>query len=312
MMELYNAEKYDEAMIELNRNGSDFYSVFNPFTMAKAFSARIDGGKDYAMSISGDGVTHIAIDCDGYTWIVDPNAWAAGENATAVATDGFEMAVLYKNGKVNSESMYDAELDTSDWNNVKCINVGRESVFGVTKDGKLLMTGDYGNDGYYSENYKNVEQILVSDYKIAILHKDGRLEDEYGQELFEGVVCGAIANNSIWGINKQGKLIGSNLIINDKKDDYNKWTNLVWIDGSDDYLVGLKKDGTMIYKKFDEDYGEIEEITQWNNIISFAMGDTFIMGLKQDGTIIVAGGRPNDMYEITDYNLFTGEKMLNN
>lgn len=302
MNELYNDGNYDAALDILSRNDYLLDDYFDREVIATSFSSRIDGGNDYVMAITGDKEIRIAIDCDGYTWLVNPHAWAEGENPIQVSTDGYKMAVLYKDGRVNCESTYGSEIDTTSWKDIVRIATGCDSVFGITRSGKIKVTGKLQNSSW--EKYDNVENVLVGGYEIAIRYRDGTVITLDGTDKISGVKDSTIAGEKIWGINSDNELIGNNMEVIDSPEE---WKNLIMISGSEEFLVALKKDGTVIYQKLDG-YTGISNVEDWENIVSIVAGDEFVIGITEKGEVKFAGSYPNDTYEISDYNFYTGNE----
>ena len=125
-----------------------------------------------------------------------------------------------------------------------------------------------------------------------------------GTDRISGVKYSTIAGEKIWGINSDNELIGNNMEVIDSPEE---WKNLIMISGSEEFLVALKKDGTVIYQKLDE-YTGISKVEDWENIVSIVAGDEFVIGITENGEIKFAGRYPNDTYEISDYNFYTGNE----
>ncbi len=53
------------------------------------------------------------------------------------------------------------------------------------------------------------------------------------------------------------------------------------------YVVGLKKDGTVVSTELRDD--PEPDVCGWNDIIAVSPGNDYCVGLKSDGTLVFAG-----------------------
>ena len=65
------------------------------------------------------------------------------------------------------------------------------------------------------------------------------------------------------------------------------WENIIALDYSENHVVGLKIDGTVVATG-DNSYGQCD-VSEWTDIISIVAGPTYTAGLQSDGTIVIAG-----------------------
>jgi hypothetical protein len=90
--------------------------------------------------------------------------------------------------------------------------------------------------------------------------------------------------------------------------DISSWTDIKTVSIKDDFLLGQKKNGTIVTMGnpyFEFDPAVLEE---WADIESVSLGDQFIIGKKNDGTIAIAstkapGGLEKIDYDVADFEI---------
>ena len=81
-----------------------------------------------------------------------------------------------------------------------------------------------------------------------------------------------------------------------------KWTDIIAVDASGYYTVGLKSDGTAVFAG-NAGEGESPDISQWNDLVAVST-DFFgrnILGLKMDGTVIASGSDSDHMQKVLEW-----------
>ena len=65
------------------------------------------------------------------------------------------------------------------------------------------------------------------------------------------------------------------------------WSDIIDIRLTGRYVLGLKKDGTVLLADFS---GDVDlDVSQWQGIIAIGAGKDWCVGLKEDGTLIFEG-----------------------
>ena len=72
-----------------------------------------------------------------------------------------------------------------------------------------------------------------------------------------------------------------------KKKELNKWDDLTKIVGGENYIAGLKSDGTVVYTSGTT--SNLSQIKDWTGIVDIAAFGKEIIGLREDGTVAVTG-----------------------
>lgn len=81
------------------------------------------------------------------------------------------------------------------------------------------------------------------------------------------------------------------------------WRDIIAVAAGKDYTVGLKSDGTVVWKGLI--FGSQGDVIKWTNIVAIAAGphgDT--VGLKADGTVVVADMNNVVQRYVSDWKLF--------
>lgn len=78
--------------------------------------------------------------------------------------------------------------------------------------------------------------------------------------------------------------------------DVESWEDIVSIACSSLYIVGLRKDGTVVTS------GNSFKVSSWKDIVSITCGDRSVFGLRKDGTVVASGfANPEGQCEVGDW-----------
>lgn len=149
-------------------------------------------------------------------------------------------------------------------NNIAISNFGR-NVYALKEDGTL----------YYSEK----------EFRKGEKYPKGKKQNPVDK--WKNIVELSGGSMQILGLQSDGKLslTGINYIINRVTMLAEKWTGVDSVyAGNAEYIVGLKKDGSVLQGYWNESN---KKITDWKDIISVAAGNVCAFGLKSDGTIVL-------------------------
>ncbi len=185
---------------------------------------------------------------------------------TTIAANNNLIAVSQKDGTVNiplnkviTDKILDQVITWKDVASIKCLLSGE--YIALKKDGTLL----YAGERYFNlSSAKDIVKFYCSNSRIICLNKSGEIE------IFPE---------------------------KSEKTDLNlDWKGLSDIIGSNEQILGLKKDGTVLYydKISNNSWGE-KDVSSWSDVKAIATGVNFNVGLKSDGTV-VAAGRYEGMY----------------
>lgn len=165
--------------------------------------------------------------------------------------------VIAGDGIVTQESV-------DDWRNIEVIAAGDETLFGKKTDGGIVRT-TYSYGTITKEEMVGLQKAVTGGGYVAGLKKDGTV--------------------AVWGIS--GESFG--------QDEVAGWSGMIDIAASEDGILGLKEDGTVVV--LGERY---QEAWNWKDITRIAVGNDIAVGIKSDGNIVLAGEAVEDISSWSD------------
>ncbi len=213
-----------------------------------------------------------------------------------VAGNGFG-AVLTSDGKVtilgNLESNGGSNLN---WSRIVDIAAGDNHLLALNDKGKVFAIGDNTYNQCDVDSFKNIVKIFAS--------KTGSIvEDEDGKLSFCGIMLGSsqIKNyESPLDISSSENYL---LIVNSDKTvtcisrfsnelATNRWTNIVDVAAGNNFVAGLRSDGTVLVNSDNEDI--VLNASKWSNIIAIGSYNDYLVAY--DGSKIYGTGE-SDIYK---------------
>lgn len=241
-----------------------------------------------------DGFFGLDVQCeDGkcYTTVSDETALPRNEKLSEIKdcklldTGSSSVAFVDSKGKLHAMSQYSDYLEMekvkdeiSGWKPVVDVITGRERVVALCEDGTVhfvyshKLPGEIGKGSHTNcyddlNDWSDIVAIAGTEtsFCVAGLKADGTVVVSNGRN--------GIARN------QNGMVENYNSVKN--------WTNIISISMSDQNILGLKKDGTVVTA------GNVnakqETVSEWKDIVAISAGVNFHLGLKEDGRIVVAG-----------------------
>lgn len=153
--------------------------------------------------------------------------------------------------------------------NAKTISAGIEWSGGVTEKGNVLFVGNTYRDSSQIEEWTDIVSICVMGEITMGLKEDGSVVIARGNYEY-GSAAVAAANRKT-----------------DFRIDVSSWSDIVDVAAGQQYVVGLRADGTLTAQGNDG-YGETN-IDSWSNIVSIAAGWQQTAGLSADGRVFITG-----------------------
>ena len=213
----------------------------------------IAGGGHGLIALRADGSTETAgrpiVAMDGSAW-VSPKGWA----------DAYDNAIHV--GVPNTGNQYFIVTENNEF--VSSVN-GIPATNGIAKATALEAAEEIIKDVPFPAWSNDAETIAFR--SMGISNPDGELPIE----LYVGVRAdgSAIAEPSF-----MAELLTD-------------WSDIIDIRLTSRYVLGLKKDGTVLLAAFDDDVDL--DVSQWQEIIAIGAGKDWCVGLKTDGTLIFEG-----------------------
>lgn len=106
---------------------------------------------------------------------------------------------------------------------------------------------------------------------------------EFKSELvnWENIISLSAGPWGILGLRKDGTVIYAGYLSGEGRKKLSRWRNIVQVSASEPCLVGLRKDGTVLV---DDDLMQ-EAVSSWRDIVQVSAGDGYLMGVRRDGTV---------------------------
>lgn len=159
----------------------------------------------------------------------------------------------------------------------------------------LALTRDgtvYNRDGIKATN---AVAICGTDFDSAYLLCDGTVKyDQIGDGIdvsdWENIVDIAISDDHIVGLKADGTVVAvGKEYATQGQCDVSGWTDIVQIGCGHSYTLGLKSDGTVVYTGYIYGGDSGIPVTQWTDIVSISCRGFDAVGLKKDGTVVGTG-----------------------
>ena len=214
----------------------------------------IAAGQYTLVGLKTDGTVVVAGDKNKYNpdgYLVSVTSW---KNVVAVSAGGGALAAGLKADGTVLCSYSDLSATTSKWKDIVAISVGYSHIVGLKADGTVVAAGD--NSDY---------QCNVSDWKDVI-----RIAAGYDQTI---------------GLKADGTVEYAGWL---SKPDWKNITDVYASDGTSRFVLGVKKDGTVLLAG-DAGYKDaLNAVLDWRNIVSVTSAEGRVFGLKSDGNVVFA------------------------
>lgn len=248
----------------------------------------ISAGWNYTVAVKIDGTvyaTKVDLSSDYLYGQANVGGW---RDIIAVDTGWDHTVGLKSDGTVvavgNNE---DGQCNVESWTYIVAVNASTSGTYGLRADGTMIST--------MSNTYSSSDAMIMdSDYGIAELDYDGTI-DEYmygstGSISWTDMIDIA-QNDMLAGLCSDGTV---KLYYGEHYDyiipDVSDWTDVVDIDMSMYYLVGLKSDGTVLVESKHDDYSFSSGLcSDWKNVVQISSNASHIVGLTADGKVLSTG-----------------------
>lgn len=211
--------------------------------------------------------------CSAYALDTNGKLLTVGRNSmygtgTAAKLCGNEPILLDANGRIMPETWRWAEEGVfpdaeeglkalGDMQCVKTLSIERLLLGALTRDGRLICTGDMEALQPNFENGPYTDADLYGDTIVA-LRRDGRVD--------------AAGRSGTWDAGLR---------------DVSGWTDVVKVAAGAQHLLGLRADGTVYYAGDDERHAR--QVAQWTNVKDIDAGHGTSIALMADGSVAMAG-----------------------
>lgn len=194
--------------------------------------------------------------------------FAAESWTDIVAVSGAEnhVAGLRADGTVVAAgSNKQGQLNVQDWTDIIGLATGNDFTLGLRSDGTVAVVGEFT----YAEGEMPLAEALSSWTDI--------------------VAIAAAGNRVVLGLKADGTVVYFSSMTYHVED----WTDIVSIAASEDYVAGLRKDGTVVTAVLEEFKSWVNKdalkVDNWRDVQQLFLGRNTTFGVQSDGTVLVAG-----------------------
>lgn len=117
------------------------------------------------------------------------------------------------------------------------------------------------------------------------------------EDSWNNVIQLAKSDDDLVGLSRDGSILCSN--DSPYCDVYKTWTDITAIYGSGNHIFALTGTGTI--KSTGEDWWGESDVSSWQNIISVSAARTHTVGLKADGTVVATGANNYGQCDVQDW-----------
>lgn len=203
---------------------------------------------------------------------------------------------------------YSDHENAKQWTNLKGVEISAEVLYGVKKDGSLVVLTPAITLNKLNWDYSAFTDLIqvesAHNHAIYGLKSDGTVvatgDKAHDVSDWTDIVllsAGGDSNNMIMGLKADGTVVieGDDAVLGAAQ-----WTDIVHISAGRFHAAGVKSDGTVVtvgrpYKAEDGDKGEFD-VSGWTDIVYVAAENQTTYGLKSDGTVVCTGYNAKDSY----------------
>ena len=187
----------------------------------------------------------------------------------------------------------EGQCDVSGWSGLVAVDCGAYHTAALRSDGTVVATGRNSEGQCDVSGWTNVAAIVCTDYNTLGLLTDGTIKSTGYQaytDLSGWKKITALGGGSyvVCGVTEEGQVLSSHASARSET-----MRDVLAIDASTAYCVGLKSDGTVLCTAVD---------LPWTDVVAISAGSTGILGLDKDGQILSHWFRARDAIDLSDLN----------
>lgn len=214
---------------------------------------------------------------------------------------GWHMAMLDNNGRVFANGFNsNGQCDVSEWYDIVEISAGQGYTLGLKADGTVYYTGcnDYGQQDI--TKLKGIKSISAGYNHSVALMQNGTViatgNNDCGQcnvSSWEDIIAIETGYENTFGVTKDGQVLFAGSGEYPSGYVSNNWCNIKNIVEYDGFIVGIKKDGSIITTQKPLGYSRI--VTDTNRLLnlkgisSLTLLNHCVVGVTESGSIITIG-----------------------
>lgn len=140
---------------------------------------------------------------------------------------------------------------------------------------------------YEQGEYYNAWLLLeqIGDYKDSLSLKE-TIKIYINRFMQSDTISAGIRYSA--GVTEEGNVLFSGEKFADAEK-ISTWTNMVSVSASNEFLAGLREDGSVEIAKRQPHYNYRIDTSEWKDIVDISVGEQYIVGLRSDGTLTAQG-----------------------
>ena len=199
--------------------------------------------RDLVVGLNADGTASLLMNGNGF---ISPNVKNWRDLVSVRAGSNFLVGLTSKGTVLGNGYDTDGALDVDDWSGIVEVAAGREHTVGLKHDGTVVNTYNH----FYSKHHGDVSA-------------------------WRDIVSVTASGDSTVGLKADGTVVYASAS-GSQNNPYEDWTDIVAI--SDGYVYGVKADGTVVTTA-----GRFKD---WTDIVNVFVGNDLVIGVKKDGSLV--------------------------
>ena len=241
--------------------------------------------------------------------VCDVSEWS---DIVEISTNSFHTVGLKADGTVVATGRNnEGQCNVSSWTNIVAISTGQFHTVGLRADGTVIATKFTADSTFFPyagqcdvSNWSNIASVSARASRTIGLKSDGTVvaagsncdvsgwTDIAALEMGQGCTIGLKKDGTVVAIWEESHRLDGTAVIsaNDIKNylhEVNSWSNIIAIAAGDGFVIGVKRDGTVVAAGSNTD-GQCN-VNSWTDIVAVAAGGKYTVGLKADGTVAAVG-----------------------
>ena len=253
--------------------------------------------------------------------VCDVSEWS---DIVEISTNSFHTVGLKADGTVVATGQNnEGQCNVSSWTNIVAISTGQFHTVGLKADGTVIATKFTADSTFFPyagqcdvSNWNNIASVLARGSRTIGLKTDGTVvaagsncdvsgwTDIAALEMGQDCTIGLKKDGTVVAIWEESHRLDGTAVVaaNDIKNylhEVNSWSNIIAVAAGDGFVVGVKRDGTVVAVGINTD-GQCN-VNSWTDIVAIASGSKYTVGLKADGTVVAVGNNSYGQCNVSEW-----------
>lgn len=244
----------------------------------------------------------------------DNKSWVNG------GTFSYSMLLL-PNGEVRFDGHPSGYVDPLPyWTDIRDIAAGYPHAVALRNDGTVVTlrrdsTETLGADDLGEcdvGDWKEITTIAAGDYFTVGVTKEGRLKYAGDSELYtscfetacrewSGIASVSPSRTGLIGLKRDGTVVWTGAADDPGYTAVKEWKDITAVDCGNSHAVGLTRDGRVLAAGLADATDGQCDVSDWKNITAIAAGDNYTVGLTEDGHVLAVGNNESGQCDVSDW-----------